>query len=172
MVSNNSFPTLANFQNFHGMLIRPTIAKKCIDVFRNGKILFMPSNREKGLQHFEVKGLDSLMYYGFVFYSFTGLSTLLGLTDFIESKEDFQGLKCPEITEEITNYIGGKLKIVRRFEYNFRLPAIRVKMYHLTDENFEALHLVEIYEGSMRHLSSVFFTLVAAATILSFRFRK
>ena len=108
-----------DFAHFHGMLCSPRTAKACIKAF-NGKILFMPRNyAAKGLGHYEVTSLNIFTYYGLVLQSFTGLSTLLGLTNVVKSLEtasmgsssSSSGVSCssslPEVewTDDITSEI-------------------------------------------------------------------
>ena len=146
--------SMSEFIDFHGMLISPSSAMRCVAAI-NGIILFMPSNyKERGISAFQVTNLSTFLYYLLVLFSFTGLSTKLQMTEFLESEEDLQrGLISPEVTEDIIAFIsersniqGADLKVIRRFSYNFILPAIRVKMFHLSDGHPNGkLHLVEIY---------------------------
>lgn len=115
----------------------------------------MPSNYAlKGIAAYEVSKLNILTYYGLVLSSFTGISTMVGATKFLEAAEDLDnGLneKCPEINNEIKSYLNmeGNCRVVRLFEYNFLLPAIHVKMFHLMG-NDGKLSLVEIYSADHR----------------------
>ena len=171
--------THEDFTQFHGMQCSPISANRCINAF-NGTILFMPSNyKEKGVANYRVTNLNLLTYYALVLWSFTGLSTLLRMTDFIETNEDLtNGLTSPEITEDIMTFINQesegeqltkkqKFKVIRRYAYNFRLPGVRVKMFHLqsSDTTNNKLHLVEIYEplSFQQFIPSV---LIALATVV------
>ena len=141
------------FTNFHGMLCNPMSANRCIKAF-NGTILFMPSNyKEKGIANYHTTNLNLVTYYLLVLWSLTGLSTLLRMTDFIETKEDLKnGLVSPEITKDIVTYINQesgseRLTVIRRYAFYFRLCGVRVKMFHLqSSDKADKLHLVEIYE--------------------------
>ena len=146
--------SMGEFIYFHRMLISPSSAKRCVAAI-NGVILFMPSNyKERGISAFQVTNLTTFLYYLLVLFSFTGLSTKLQMTEFLESAEDLQGgLNSPEVTDDIIAFIaehsntqGADLKIIRRFSYNFILPGLKVKMFHLSDGRPNGkLHLVEIY---------------------------
>ena len=151
-----SFSTHKEFTTFHGMLCNPMSANRCIKAF-NGTILFMPSNyKEKGIATYHTTNLNLVTYYLLVLWSLTGLSTLLRMTHFIETKEDLKnGLISPEITEDIVTYInqesgsdqGNQLTVIRRYAFYFRLCGVRVKMFHLqSSDKADKLHLVEIYE--------------------------
>ena len=159
------------------MLCSPLPADRCVKAFK-GIILFMPSNyKEHGIAHYRVPNLNVVIYYFLVLWSFTGLSTLLQMTDCIETSEDLtNGLESPEITEDIVTYINQEsagdqvmkkqqLKVIRRYSFNFRLPGIRVKMFHLqsSDKTMDQLHLVEIYEplSFVQFIPSVMIALVA-----------
>ena len=78
------------FVNFHGMVCSPKTASKCIDAF-DGTILFMPSTYTPdtlALYDYSPDGvLTPFSYYLLVLISLTGLSTLLGMTDFRMSRE-------------------------------------------------------------------------------------
>jgi len=104
------------YECFHGMVCSPSTAQKCIHSFvsnhnttllnkdrqqkkpndknnRNsigsGSILFLPSNYSNDEIHVYdcCHTLTIVTYYALVLLSFTGLSTLLGLTDIICSEE-------------------------------------------------------------------------------------
>lgn len=139
---------MEEFTRFHGMVSGPSTSTQCINSF-DGKILFMPSDyANKGLPAYEVDHLDLFTYYGLVFWSLTGLSTILGATKFTAAEENVKrGLPSSEITPEIKSYVNCKrgCKVIRRFEYDFQVPSIHVSMYHLTD-NTGKLSLVEIYD--------------------------
>lgn len=120
---DDTSPEMYDFIQFHGMLCSPRATRACIKAF-NGKILFMPTNYEvtKGLAHYEVTGLNIFTYYGLVLQSFTGLSTLLGLTRVVKtldsaarssssSGNSMASVSLPEaewvdeITSEVQSYI-------------------------------------------------------------------
>jgi hypothetical protein len=147
--------TLVQFRNFHGMLIGPSGAQKCISAFDEGVILFMPSNR-KTLEKYHYRNLSLFSYYSLVLASFTGFCTFLGFTDFILSKQSMNGIASDKITDDILDYIAQhsedsreSLKIIRHFKYDFKLPNINVDMWHLTGDT-GVVHLVEIYESQTR----------------------
>mmetsp|Transcript_28281 Transcript_28281/g.44114 ORF Transcript_28281/g.44114 Transcript_28281/m.44114 type:complete len:152 (+) Transcript_28281:749-1204(+) len=92
-------PSLTDYTNFHGMLIRPRKAQACIQSFK-GCILFMPSDYGRDsatfpLQDwspFEVRSLNLWSYFALVFFSLTGLSTLLNFTKTLDAREsDLEG---------------------------------------------------------------------------------
>ena len=91
---------LETYYRFHGMLIGPSAARECCDSFARGTILFMPSsyrlgeNDERGksragarLSRWDASGVTVSRYFLLVVLSFTGLSTLLGLTETIDARE-------------------------------------------------------------------------------------
>jgi hypothetical protein len=146
--------SMNEFINFHGMLTSPSSAMRCVSSI-NGVILFMPSNyKDRGISAYQVTNLSTITYYLLVIFSFTGLSTKLQMTEFLESTEDLdKGLNSPEVTDDIIAFISEQsdipateLKVIRRFSYNFTLPGLKVKMFHLSDCRPNGkLHLVEIY---------------------------
>jgi len=109
--------SLHQFQCFHGMYCSPSTAQKCIQCFvtRNekshtskqrpegsstnsvagGSILFLPSEHTDNEIHLYecYRTLNICSYYALVLASFTGLSTILGLTKVICSEEYSQGRK-------------------------------------------------------------------------------
>jgi hypothetical protein len=98
---------LETYYRFHGMLIGPSAARECCDSFARGTILFMPSsyrlgeNDERGksragaaatrLSRWDASGVTVSRYFLLVLLSFTGLSTLLGLTETIDARELREG---------------------------------------------------------------------------------
>ena len=158
--------TLYRFNAFHGMLCSPGDAAKCISDLSGG-ILFMPSDyKKKGVRNYLCGTLNLWTYYGLVVSSFTGLSTLLSLTETIAVEENFtDGLSCPEIENDpdiydalMSSECTGRThpKVVRMFSYRFVLPMINVKMFHIIDDDKpEKLHLVEIYQKENR-LNSIY----------------
>lgn len=109
--------SLHQFQCFHGMHCSPSTAQKCIQCFvqrddnthanRNslegsstnsiagGSILFLPSEHTDDEIHLCEchRTLNIFTYYALVLSSFTGLSTILGLTKIICCEEYSQGRK-------------------------------------------------------------------------------
>ncbi|KAJ1400938.1 hypothetical protein B484DRAFT_405883 [Ochromonadaceae sp. CCMP2298] len=92
-----------------------------------------------------VPDLNPLTYFSLVLFSLTGLSSLLGAKITIAAEEDMAGITDPIVTPDITHYLGTTV-IVRRSEYHFWLPGIRVKMWHLRGADGK-LTLLEIYES-------------------------
>mmetsp|Transcript_25205 Transcript_25205/g.37114 ORF Transcript_25205/g.37114 Transcript_25205/m.37114 type:complete len:231 (-) Transcript_25205:142-834(-) len=190
--------TLADYERFHGMLIGPRAARRCIQSL-NGRILFMPSTYNRDIDEtlsptflsrweyspncvsrWNVKKLTSWTYYALVLASFTGLSTFLGLTDVIDAREYKNLEKCtPEscsglksavtpslvVNQEALDYLvafGGypspsSVRLVRRFEFKFRLSGIHVVMLHFNSlsstgevvkdkKGRDILHLVEVID--------------------------
>ena len=102
-------------------------------------------------------------------FSGTTLCTQRGLTDFVdfrlvEGKDQavlVKGELSPllsstrnsniSVSLEALQYVAkqanvGDMRIVRRFEYDFRIPGIDVIMIHLQSGENGPLHLVEVYE--------------------------
>jgi len=195
-------PTLKDYERFHGMLVGPSAAQRCIASF-SGRILFMPSrySRDKhtfpsdgsGMSKWEVTSLNLFSYYGLVVASLTGLSTLLGCTETIDARavQDDEDAELPRLKSRRTlslslekivlDYLSQPppitsgcssttvapscVKLVRRFEYHFKLCGIRVMMLHFVsvrpdgkveydEEGKERLHLVEVYECGTVYLVS------------------
>ena len=142
---------LADFTNFHGMLIAPSRAKLCIDQFSGGKVLFMPSTT-KNYKKFLFRGsaITSFSYYLMTLYSFTMLSTLLSCTQFLAAEENLDGglelKKAGDLPPDVLPFLGQNVAVVRYFSYNFRVPALRVKMWHVHNRNNGVVHLVEIFD--------------------------
>lgn len=98
-------PTLAEYTRFHGMLISPGPAQRCIDSF-TGKILFMPSSYSRGFDtcplsdpkkssQWQVPAINLSSYYCLVLSSLTGLSSALGMTETIDSRDDLDHDSVP-----------------------------------------------------------------------------
>jgi hypothetical protein len=164
---------LPDFTRFHGMLCGPAASQRCIDAF-DGRTLFMPHDyKQKGIAAYEVigsgmSGLNIFTYYSLVLSSLTGLSTLLGATTTITSEEDLGGITDPTVTPDIKDYLhpghpSPHTLIIRRFEYHFMLPDIRVKMWHLLGEDGK-LSLLEIYQ-SLDHLDRIYACAAGAAGV-------
>ena len=85
--------TLKDYDLFHSMVAKPIIAKNCIRSFvkSNGCILFMPYDHSDHDIHLydasHNNSLSVLSYYALVIFSFTGLSTILGMTDTIDVQD-------------------------------------------------------------------------------------
>mmetsp|Transcript_16514 Transcript_16514/g.24368 ORF Transcript_16514/g.24368 Transcript_16514/m.24368 type:complete len:244 (+) Transcript_16514:2883-3614(+) len=197
-------PTLSQYNAYHSMVCSPSTAVQCSDSF-NGSVIFIPAGTTVTSSTPDYcKLLNAITYYGLVLISLTGLSTLLGLTEFVEYKEisvseqsvvmvvsdstkqndktneelmqqplspHLRPKNCEQTTSNDNNiavsmdalrYIADKhssssdlsdLRIVRKFEYNFRLLGLNVIMCHLKSKNnkndeeeVELLHLVEVYQ--------------------------
>mgnify|MGYP001275934491 CR=1 FL=1 len=155
------------FTTFHGMLINPYHAYKCIEKI-NGKIIFISNKAAENihLKKYKPIHLNLLSYYGLVIGSLTGLSTLLGMTQFIEINDSVGD------EQYIDNTLKSKLwqhlefgedhKIIRFFSYYFILPGIDVKMYHVKNKNEDKLHLIELYTASKRLLLLWIFILIVS----------
>ena len=176
--------TATDYKNFHNMLISPWRAQRCIRDL-NGVVIFMPTEGTEGffegsfifadsssmhtdkttgnlrrLAQYEGQYLNLLTYYLLVLVSFTGLSSLLGLTELIDFQENKDGLKEPEKeydvdTQSIQRYLmlrtnAKSVKRIRRYEFDFKLPGIQVVMIHYLSEEENLLHLVEVYNLSER----------------------
>jgi len=163
------------FVNFHGMLCYPSTAKKCMDAF-DGTILFMPSDYTPNtLSEFDcsAKGvLTPLTYYLLVLGSLTGLSTALGMTNFIMAKEFPPAAASEEVKSTVGSKINSALRVEpfvleycknhtesnamylkRHFEYDFKLVGLHVIMLHFLCDQ-DKLHLVEVYQFNNRILRS------------------
>lgn len=186
---SNMPPTLAQYHAYHSMVCSPSTARQCGDSFQTsgGTIIFMPAGTVPALSD-STTTLNVLTYYLLVVISFTGLSTLLGMTDFVDAREMDEKdqavvIACGtenEKDEEITlsplmrsvrdptnvtlsidalRYVAkqssvdelSELRIIRRFEYDFRLVGVNVIMIHLmspakVEGRPRPLHLIEVYQ--------------------------
>jgi hypothetical protein len=101
-------PHFEDYTYFHGMLLGPKRAQRCINSF-NGTILFMPhdyvprdtgrDNRiDKSLAAYDCSPpfLSLTLYYLLVLISFTGFSTICGWTRFL----------CAEEYDEPVSFVG------------------------------------------------------------------
>jgi hypothetical protein len=165
--------SLSDYTHFHGMLCRPETAARCIQSFAGGTILFMPSHYTPAtLSSFDCshKGvLTTTSYYMLVLFSLTGMSTLLGWTDFRMAQEfedattqdaqpplTSQYKECLRVEPSVLEYCkrhssAEVLVLKRRFEYHFRLVGLEVVMLHFLC-NHNKLHLVEVYHFNNRLL--------------------
>ena len=143
------------------MLCSPMVARRCVRSFEGGVIVFAP--HESGasfpmapgaVSKHEVAKLTVFKYFVLVFWTFTGLCTLLGLTDTLraaDSKLAPVGSGSPlDPSPAILSYVerraGAPVTLVRRFEYRFKLCWLRVVMLHFRSEQADGasrLHLVE-----------------------------
>ena len=163
-------PTLAQYNCFHSMLCMPPAAKACCDSF-DGEIVFMPAGATAPLSDVTSK-LNIVTYYLLCALSGTTLCTQRGLTDFVdfalvEGKDQavlVKGQLSPLLSSTRNNNIAvspealqylakqanvddiSQFRIVRRFEYDFRLPGFNIIMIHLQSEENGPLHLIEVYE--------------------------
>lgn len=106
--------------------------------------------------------LTPLSYYMLVLLSLTGLSTLLGLTDF-RMADEFPTEGVEEVKPPLTSSHKSTLRVEphvleyckrhtqaksiflkRRFEYRFRIVGLEVVMLHFQCDQ-KKLHLVEVY---------------------------
>lgn len=162
--------TMEEYTNFHGMVCSYKTAQRCIQSFEHGNILFLPSHYTKEtLPNYDCSapGMTTpFSYFLLVILSFTGLSTLLGLTTFRiaeeyndednDDKKDKQSAVIssnynsklrvePYVLEYCQQQTGASsLRLKRRFEYHFHLISIEVVMLHFQC-NLDRLHLIEIY---------------------------
>jgi len=90
-VDQSTHLSLLIYGRFHGMIIGPVAAKRCIESF-TGRVLSLPSTYLHNSDAFPARGLSpwdtplSLSKYYFeALFSLTGLSTLLCLTDIVEA---------------------------------------------------------------------------------------
>lgn len=120
--------------------------------------------RPEWFAKFEIFRLDLLGYYFLVLLTLTGLSTLLGFTDVVDVRENIEGLgesssdddKIPgylKVDNSIIQFLnersgGQTVRMIRRFEFKFRLVGIHVAMMHYASKNDKLLHLVEVYKLS------------------------
>ena len=163
-------PTLAQYNCFHSMLCMPSAAKACCDSF-DGEIVFIPAGTAAADSDVTAK-LYLITYYLLCALSGTTLCTQRGLTDFVdfrlvEGKDQavlMKGQLSPLISSarnsnisvslEALQYVAmqanvdaiSQFRIVRRFEYDFRIPGIDVIMIHLQSGENGPLHLIEVYE--------------------------
>lgn len=84
---------MKDYNSFHSMVVKPSIANNCIQSFVQSKgcILFMPYDHgdDKIHRYDASRGerLSLISYYALVFFSFTGLSTLLGMTKTVDVQD-------------------------------------------------------------------------------------
>lgn len=128
-----------------------------------------------GINYFDfTRVLNLFTYYWLVWISFTGLSTLLGLTKTMCTSEDMNKGLPPNETEDITDEILLYLsypskedcKVVRKFEYYFRIPLIHVKMFHVLG-NDNKLHLVEIFRGNTTRIAQLLGAVLVATLAIT-----
>ena len=102
-------PSLVDYTRFHGMHIGLRAARRCIESFDAGVILFAPSEYALDpatafptttLSPYEVQTLRLIDYYLLVAVTLTGLSTLLGLTDTVDAREGADGLDLDPVVLE------------------------------------------------------------------------
>jgi hypothetical protein len=85
--------SMKEYDLFHRMMAKPTIAKNCIKSFvkSNGCILFLPSDHgDNEIYLYDAShgnALSLISYYALVLFSFTGLSTILGMTDTVDIQD-------------------------------------------------------------------------------------
>ena len=137
---------LLHYTRFHGMLCGPAAAARCVKSF-DGTIIFMPSNYDAeafsqaaAAQRplpYEVRSLTLLKYYLLVLTSFTGLCSLLRQTRTVDAREgealDDSGCSPSlavdrRVVEALAarSGAGAGVRLVRRFEFHFRLIGLRV----------------------------------------------
>ena len=171
--------TLDDFTPFHAMVCSPNTASRCIQSF-NGAVLFMPSSYNAStIQNFDCSAtLNLISYYLLVLVSLTGLSTLLRVTKYRETKE-FDKDHLEEISDKWVSKYNSRLHVEehvldyckkhtnsqtlylkRHFEFQFQLFGLDVVMLHFVcDQN--KLHLVEVYHFQHRLLQNLMATLIS-----------
>jgi hypothetical protein len=169
-----SLISLDQYKNYHGMLCFPSTGKACSDSFsspffsskRQRRIIFVPHDPLFPLGMYSYHGVSALAYYSLVFFSFTGISTLLGQTKFLAAA-DLESASSVALPSPPTHVLDGllqgkNLSIIRYFKYYFAIPAISVEMWHVQNKDTGELNLVEIYEGNTR-LPGIYFSIVSLA---------
>ena len=164
--------TLEHYKHFHGMLCRPETAQRCIESF-TGTILFLPQGYQSpGDYDFTIPFLTVITYYLLVLLSFTGLSSLFGMTRMPCAEEydspmiitsALSSSHCDSslvARDDCWDYIYKKfnchtLRLSRRFEYEFLFGNLSVVMFHLVCEKHR-LHLVEVYQWKVPLVSKCF----------------
>ena len=172
--------TLDDFVHFHGMLCAPSTAQRCIRAFAQGTVLFMPADEyptvtTSSLDVYAIPGhaMTLFMYYALVFVSLTGLSSLLGCTEYLVGRTETsqvmdltdKDLKVsaesnPQLfvnakalrylalsswsSSSTTTFNTLPLTLERRFEYQFF--GLSVMMLHF--QQGTALHLVEVWQAT------------------------
>ena len=171
MKPNAAFATLEDYKHFHGMLCRPETAQRCIESF-SGSILFLPQDYNSPDDYdFTPPYLTVVTYYLLVLLSFTGLSSLFGMTRvhcaeeyatpmIVTSAVSSQSDSSLVVRDDCWEYIHKKfdcqtLRLSRRLEYEFLLGNLSVVMFHLVCENHR-LHLVEVYQWKVPLFSKFF----------------
>ena len=177
--------SMADFTRFHGMHCGIQTAQRCVSSF-NGVIIFSPSSytmdstssfpmdstssfpNAEDVSPFEVRRkLTVARYYLLVLCTLTGLSTLIGLTKTIDASEGSaaQAVTHPlhpdaQMLKYLERRAGAPVRLVRRFEFRFRLVGLHVVMLHYLSDSDGRLHLVEVYEaGGALRLAAPWFLL-------------
>jgi len=181
---------LNDYYRFHGMLCPFGAAHRCIQTF-DGIVLFMPATYDPRsfdsaatLPH-EVKNLTTLTYYLLVLSSFTGLCSMLCLTETMDARAGADLApphKSPHPLAIHPNVLSclkqrnrrSDIRLVRRFEFRFRLLGLWVCMHHYltTDSTTNPstscegeLNLVEVYTFDRRVLAA--WALAATGLVLN-----
>ena len=168
----------AAYHQFHGMLCGPSAAAACVQSF-DGTIVFAPSTYDAedfraATQNnlplpFEVQSLTVLKYYLLVLFSITGLCSLLRQTQTMQASDTIaSGGKIAEppashplavhplVVDSIVSRHGirgdgSSVRLVRRYEFRFRLIGLWVAMHHYCARDAsgkETLSLVEVYKAA------------------------
>lgn len=160
---------LKDYINMHGMLCRPSTARRTLNSF-TGCVMFLPHDYSRDAQALspgEFHGFVLLQYYILCFFSFTTLATIFNQTEFLVGREEtlptstgrFTASKQAFVAEHddslrvdpcVFEYIqqqtnSKSFELKRRFEYRFGgFAKLSVVMFHFVSDN-GLLHLVEVY---------------------------
>lgn len=93
---DDAVPSLSEYDALHSMVCNPWSASKCLKSF-DENLFFMPSSYDMdSLEKYRSSSVSLLAYYTLVFFSVTGLSTVLGLTKTVEVTE-FDDDESPQV---------------------------------------------------------------------------
>jgi len=176
------------YDRFHRMIAGPFTAQRCIANLRKnhgGCILFIPSelpSPDEICLHDASALLNIFSYYALVFVSFTGISTLLGVTQTIDIQEfpftsgvpiwpsskcvDVDILKSEvetkvQVTDEILKYVQSHIE---RQDYSHHSGQVTLSLVRRYEYNFRLLgglhvimlHLVSSHCPETLHLVEVY----------------
>lgn len=181
-------PSLSDYIAFHGMLISPGAAQRCIDSF-NGVVLFADQatyNNRSDLKNFDFNRtpfpLSLWSYYLLVAFSLTGLCSVLGQTKLLrcndkENKEfsageeegvdsiDIQNLRIP------ANAISYVIQRANDQKFELEKPVHSIKLTRRFEYNFGGFLSVMMVHfvccNGRRHLVEVYRVESTALGVLS-----